>query len=75
MATSNATMCTEGVMQGMSSRFANTPQSNEPTIKEVPDARIEQARKRVEERCIKKAKLETLNMLDMPWYQIQDLFE
>jgi hypothetical protein len=48
---------------------------SDPTIKEVLDARIEQARKRVEELCIKKAKLETLNMLDMPWYQIQDLFE
>ena len=50
-------------------------QVTEPTIKEVLDMRIEQARKRVEQLCIKKAKLETLNMLDMPWYQITDLFE
>lgn len=50
-------------------------QITEPTIKEVLDGRIDQARRRVEELCIKKAKLETLNMLNMPWYQVRDLFE
>lgn len=46
-----------------------------PTIGEVFDTRIEEARRHVEQLCVKKAKLEALNMLHMPYKQIRDLME
>jgi hypothetical protein len=53
---------------------SDTSRAPQPTVKEVLDNNIALARRHVEELCIKKAKLETLNMLDMPYFQVADLF-
>lgn len=45
------------------------------TVDEVFKRRIEQARKDVEELCIRRAKLEALNMSSMPYNQIRNLLE
>lgn len=43
------------------------------TIRETLDRRIENARKNVEDLCIRKAKLEALNVLDHPLELYSDL--
>lgn len=49
--------------------------SPKSTLGDVFDYQIEQARKNVEALCVKKAKLEALNMLHMPYQQIRSLLE
>jgi hypothetical protein len=45
------------------------------TVGEVYDKRIENARKMVEQLCVKKAKLEALNMLHMPYRELSELLD
>lgn len=45
------------------------------TVDETFDEQIKSARKRVEELCVKKAKLEALNMLHMPYDDLRTLLE
>ena len=50
---------------------------NDPkfTLREHCDRQIAEARQRVEDLTIKKAKLETLNMLDYPYNQLRTLLD
>ena len=47
--------------------------SSPVTIRETLDSRIESARKNVEDLCVRKAKLEALNVLDHPVDLYQDV--
>lgn len=45
------------------------------TVGEIFDMRIQEARKYVESLCIKKAKLEALNMTNMPYNELSSLLD
>jgi hypothetical protein len=45
------------------------------TVDEVLQEQIEQARKAVENLCIKRAKLEALNMHKMPYNEVRNLLD
>lgn len=48
-------------------------QENNPSVKEVLDEEILRARKHLEDLCIKKAKLETLGLLELPYGELNRL--
>lgn len=66
---------THGVLKAVGDTPAAGEEVKVLTVDEVFKQQIEQARKHVEELCIKRAKLEALNMSSMPYNQIRNLLE
>lgn len=69
-------MCNCDNSQTTSATCGQQPeQPVDKTVDEVFQAQIEQARKFVEELCVKRAKLEALNMHKMPYNEVRNLLD